>query len=409
MNIETRLLNRALNDRSIQPLLNRNASESWFTNENDKRLWTFVRSHFVKYGECPSKEIVFENFPAYTFIDVSDSIEYLIDEVIANRRKIAVTDTLRKAVELIDRAQAHEDALIAMQRGLIQIEEEGLNDNRDIDLTNDPEQRWREYLERKNLPNGLRGFPTGFPTIDKATSGLQAGQLVVVVAPPKTGKSTLALQVAHNIHMSGHVPLFQSFEMSNIEQVNRYDAMRARISHQRLLTGTLTKEEEARLEYKLKNLKEMEHKFWLADSGGGSTVSGIASKVQMLQPEILFIDGVYLMIDEQSGEANTPLAITNLTRSLKRLAQRFQIPIVISTQALTWKMKKGNVTADSIGYSSSFFQDADVLFGLQREDDNIDDTRILKVLASRNSGPTEVSMIWDWETGQFREMGDDDL
>jgi replicative DNA helicase len=115
------------------------------------------------------------------------------------------------------------------------------------------------------------------------------------------------------------------------------------------------------------------------------------------------------MMDEQSGEANTPLALTNITRSLKRLAQRYQIPVVVSTQALAWKMKKGNVTADSIGYSSSFLQDADVVFGLQREDEDVDDTRLLKVLASRNTGPMEVSMLWDWNTGEFREITGDDL
>jgi hypothetical protein len=72
-------------------------------------------------------------------------------------------------------------------------------------------------------------------------------------------------------------------------------------------------------------------------------------------------------------------------------------------------MKKGNVTADSIGYSSSFFQDADVIFGLQREEEDIDDTRLLKVLASRNTGPMEVSLLWDWNTGEFRELSSDDL
>ena len=115
------------------------------------------------------------------------------------------------------------------------------------------------------------------------------------------------------------------------------------------------------------------------------------------------------MIDEQSGEANTPLALTNITRSLKRLAQRVDRPIVVSTQVLQWKMRKGKVTTDSIGYSSSFFQDADVLFGLEREDDTVDDTRILKVLAARNSGPTEASLLWDWNNGQFRELSGDDL
>jgi replicative DNA helicase len=153
----------------------------------------------------------------------------------------------------------------------------------------------------------------------------------------------------------------------------------------------------------------LQHKFWLTDSSAASVISGIANKIQQLQPDVLFIDGVYLMMDEQSGEANTALALTNITRSMKRLAQKFQIPIVITTQTLRWKMHKGNVTVDSIGYSSSFLQDADVVFGLQQEDENVDDTRLLKVLASRNSGPLEVSLVWAWDTGEFREISGDDM
>jgi hypothetical protein len=90
------------------------------------------------------------------------------------------------------------------------------------------------------------------------------------------------------------------------------------------------------------------------------------------------------------------------------MAQKFKVPVVISTQALNWKMKKGQLTADSIGYSSSFHQDADVIFGLQRIDDAIDDMRMLKILDSRNSGRSEVALNWDWNTGQFREMEGDD-
>jgi hypothetical protein len=54
-------------------------------------------------------------------------------------------------------------------------------------------------------------------------------------------------------------------------------------------------------------------------------------------------------------------------------------------------------------------QDADVVFGLEREDETVDDTRILKVLASRQSGNTEASLMWDWSSGLFREMSSDDV
>ena len=198
--------------------------------------------------------------------------------------------------------------------------------------------------------------------------------------------------------------------MSNTEQKNRYYAMRARISYQRLMTGSLTYEEESRfMKVVSEDVPQMRDKFWFSDSTNGQTVSAVASKIQSKNPDIVFIDGTYLMIDEQTNESNTPQAITNITRSLKRLAQKVKKPIVISTQALTWKMRGGNVSADSIGYSSSFHQDADVIFGLQRVDENVDDTRTLRVIASRNSGLTEAQLLWDWNTGAFREMDEDDL
>jgi replicative DNA helicase len=129
----------------------------------------------------------------------------------------------------------------------------------------------------------------------------------------------------------------------------------------------------------------------------------------VLQPDVIFIDGVYLMLDEQTGESNTPQALTGITRSLKRLAQRMNKPVVITTQALNWKTKKGKVSTDSIGYSSSFLQDADVVFGLEKEDETVDDTRILKVMAARNSANVEASLMWDWASGMFREMNGDDV
>ena len=87
---------------------------------------------------------------------------------------------------------------------------EGLSGTSDLDLTDEKNKFWEEYEFRKNNP-GLLGIPTGFPTIDTVTGGLQRGQLITIVAPPKTGKTTLALQMAHNVHLDGNVVMFQSF------------------------------------------------------------------------------------------------------------------------------------------------------------------------------------------------------
>jgi replicative DNA helicase len=274
----------------------------------------------------------------------------------------------------------------------------------DIDLTKDPMNRFDEYLSVKTRPNGLLGMATGFRTIDQATAGLQPGQLVTIIAPPKTGKSVLAMQVAVNIHEDGFVPMFQSFEMTNIEQQHRHDAMRAKIAHSRLIRGSLNPDEEARYKAALTKMETM-HNFYLTDSVSAMTVTGLAAKIDKLRPNIVFVDGVYLMLDEVSGESNSPQALTNITRGLKHLAMAKEIPIVVSTQVLLWKMKKRQVSADAIGYSSSFYQDSDVILGLQKQDEEDDTSRELKIVASRNCGPASSDLLWDWEEGKFEEYG----
>jgi replicative DNA helicase len=408
MNNDARLISKIIEDRNIGIVLERNVNENWFADVSDKKLFRFLHDHYTNYQECPSLEVIRENFPTYQTLGVQDRIDYLIDKAVEGRRKSSIIKTLDDALSSIEKSQDHEGAVLAFERGLIRLEEEGLTKSNDLEITEAAKKAKEEYEFRKSNP-GLLGMATGFPTMDEATSGLQPGQLIVIVAPPKTGKSTLALQIALNAHLDGKVPMFMSFEMSNAEQKSRYYAMRARISHRRLMTGTLAGDEETRYFKVVEGIENMRERFWFVDSSGGQTVGAVASKVQSKNPDIVFIDGTYLMIDEQTGESNTPQAITNITRSLKRLAQKINKPIVISTQALTWKMKKGQVTADSIGYSSSFHQDADVIFGLQREDENVDDTRLLRVVASRNGGLSEVSLMWDWNTGHFREISDDDL
>jgi len=408
MNNEAKLLSKVIESRNLGLILERGVDAEWFADANDKKIFTFLQKHFTDYQECPSLDLVIENFPTYSLLKVEDNIEYFLDRLVASRRKLSIIHTIGEALTSIEKEADHESALLAMERGIIRLEEAGLTKSNDLEITKAAKHAKTEYEFRKNNP-GLLGIPTGFPTMDESTSGLQPGQLIVIVAPPKTGKSTLALQIAINCQLEGKVPMFMSFEMSNNEQKNRYYAMRARIAYRRLMTGTLTTEEESRFYTKVDAIQDMEDKFHFVDSSNGQTVSSVASKVQSKNPDIIFIDGTYLMIDEVTGESNTPQSITNITRSLKRLAQKINKPIVISTQALSWKMKKGQVSADSIGYSSSFHQDADVIFGLQREDENVDDTRLLRVIASRNSGLSEVSLMWDWNTGAFREMDNNDL
>jgi RecA-family ATPase len=142
--------------------------------------------------------------------------------------------------------------------------------------------------------------------------------------------------------------------------------------------------------------------FHLVDAINGLTVDSLVAKAEQLNPDIIFVDGVYLMLDSVTGEANTPQALTNITRALKRVAQKLDVPVVITTQTLLWKMKGGKVSADSIGYSSSFFQDSDVIIGLDTIEGD-ERHRNLRIVQSRNSGPEDNSITWNWDTGCFHD------
>lgn len=398
---ELRLISRAVRTRDIAPLLEAGVSDDWFFVDENRQVWRFIRQHWTKYQEVPTAVTLKDNFPTYRLLAVEDSLEYLVDQLVEYRKRQSAITILQDASEAIAGGD-HNAAISVMGQGLAKISDEGISMSSDVDLTRNPLTRFDEYLSVKTRPNGLLGMATGFRTIDQATAGLQPGQLVTIIAPPKTGKSILALQMAVNIHEDGFVPMFQSFEMNNLEQQHRHDAMRARIAHSRLIRGKLNLEEEKRYKQTLERMESM-HKFYLSDSVSAMTVTGLASKIDKLRPNVVFVDGVYLMVDERTGKQNEPLALTNITRDLKQLAMSRELPVVISTQVLLWKMKGKKVSADAIGYSSSFYQDSDVILGLQRQDEEDDTSRELKIVASRNCGPATADLLWDWEEGKFEE------
>ena len=400
---EYRLVSKVIADRSIIPVIERGIKDDWIVDDELRRVWKFVREHYASYREVPTVVAVTDNFPNFKCLRVEDTLDYLIDKMVEFRRRTLTRNGLELVIEKIEKND-HESALNEMSKTLTVVNNQGVIGTTHVDLTKNPDLRFAEY---ENVQNSvLLGVPTGFQKIDEATAGLQGGQLITIIAPPKTGKSQIALKMAVNVHQSGKVPMFQSFEMSNHEQSQRHDAMRAHISSARLRRGKLNSAEEQRYTDLLDSMKD-EHPFHLVDAVNGLTIDSLVAKGEQLNPDIMFVDGVYLMLDQVTGESNTPQALTNITRGLKRVAQRLDIPIVITTQTLLWKMRGGKVTADSIGYSSSFFQDSDVILGLEPIDDD-EEIRLLKIVQSRNCPPSETTITWNWDTGCFHDEIEDE-
>lgn len=398
-NNEERLLSKVIRTRDIKPLLECGVTDEWFFNDLNKQVWRFIVKHNEKYGEVPTAVTLKDNFPTYTLHAVEDSIEYLLDQLIEYRKHQKTIDALLEA----QRAVAQNDpntALQTMAAAAQSLMNDDMRSSQDENLSDNPMQRYDEYMAIKTRPNGLLGLSTGFKTIDEITSGVMKQQLWTIAAPPKTGKSVLAMQMAIKAQDENQRVMFQSFEMTAREMKTRYDAMRSHISHKRRIMGALRPDEEKRL---LDHLQTSRDDFWMPDTVASRTVTGLCAKVEKYNPDILFVDGMYLMFDEETGETESERSLRSLTRSMKRVAQRYDIPVVVSTQTLRSKMRGGKVTADSIGYTSSFLQDSDIVLVLQRQDEDDDSSRSLSVAASRISGMGSTDLLWDWEEGRFEE------
>lgn len=404
MNIEARLLSKILLDRDIRSCLDRRVLPDFFQDDQHAALYTWMIEFFGRYGKTPTPDALRRNHPWFKVVKSPEEMDWYIDQLIEAREYALLYDALAEA-EAAMKARDTESTKKIVQQCMSRLASE-ISPLRDLNLS-DPQTvaAWlAEYEELRERGSALIGLPTGFPTIDRATAGYQPEQLITIIGLAKAGKSTGLLLTGKAVHDAGRIPLFIGFEMSNDEQKARYACMRAHINFHRLFTGRLAKEEHDRFKQALHELENTPDLWLTADPSATSTISGVQAKLDTYDPAILLIDGVYLMVDEISGEQNTPTALTNITRNLKRMAQRHHIPVVCTTQALSWKtQKKRGLTVDSIGYTSSFAQDSDVILGLESVEGD-DDQKRLKVVAARNLRNRVVDIHWDWDTGTFEEM-----
>jgi len=84
----------------------------------------------------------------------------------------------------------------------------------------------------------ITGIPTGFRELDKMTSGLHPGQMIVIAARPSMGKTALAMNIAENCAIDHNIPVgVFSLEMSSEELVKRMLCSRAKVNLRKIRDG----------------------------------------------------------------------------------------------------------------------------------------------------------------------------
>lgn len=413
MNIEKTLLSKIVNEQDYSVVAESGITEDFFYEPNNRAMFRHIRDAVSEHGQVPSADLLKRNDPSYKFLDAertTDAFSHLIKEL-RNKRSFTL---LEEAIS--DAAEAYEgdnlDRMISVLSKALTEVSSTESTTRDIELTASVDEILDHFDEiQQRDPDEYLGIPMGFDTIDTATQGFQKQQLVVFVGPPKAGKSTIMALAANEVVRQSKCALVIGFEMTNEEQYMRLFAMEASIDHSKIRGGKdkiLSKKDWEKLEeagdyYRDKH--ENGARLWLSnDTHNNTKLDGVQAKIDKYKPDVLIVDGVYMMTDQVTGEVNTPQALTNITRGFKRMAQNNDIPIIITTQVLEWKMdKKKGIQSSSIGYSSSFAQDADVIIGVEKTEDV--NTNKVKIVLARNAPPQETYVRWDWSEGTFEELG----
>jgi len=402
------LISKIVQTGSVQEVTNAGLRPYHF-DSNFAEVYAWVLDYWREYSATPTPRVVKQQFGDLSLLNAeAEPFARLIDEVYESyRRKHLILSVTAATPELNNNNT--EDAMRILSEGLQKASLEVAH-LRDVDIIQNWENRIERYKEMRDTPNFLRGIPTGFNGLDRITAGFRPQQLVTFVGEAKKGKSLMTLIMANAAHQHGITPMYISFEMSIEEQEARYDAIVAGVSHNKIIRGDLTLGELDKIENAIKVRKNMHPFIMTEDSSSLTTVSAIAGKVQQYRPGLIIVDGVYLMDDENGEPKGSPQALTNITRSLKRLAQKFDVPLIGTTQVLAWKLgnkKSRAITSDSIGYTSSFAQDSDLILGVESDPD-IDNQAIIRVVLARTAPKGEIRIKWDWENMDFTEVGEDD-
>ena len=98
----------------------------------------------------------------------------------------------------------------------------------------------------------VSGVPTDFIELDRATRGLQRGDLIIIAARPSMGKTALAINMAQNaaLRHQAKVAVF-SLEMNKEELLRRMMAAEAWVDGRKLQTGFIDREDRGKLEQSL--------------------------------------------------------------------------------------------------------------------------------------------------------------
>jgi len=251
--------------------------------------------------------------------------------------------------------------------------------------------------EMADNPNDITGVPTGFYDLDRMTSGLQAGDMVVLAARPSMGKTAFAINIAEHVALNEGLPVAVfSMEMGASQLAVRIVGSIGRIDQGHLRTGKLSDDEWPRLTEAIERLRTVSLHI---DETPGLTTSELRANARRLARQcgklgLIVVDYLQLMSGSSTNGDNRATELGEISRGLKMLAKELQCPVIALSQlnrSVETRTDKRPMMSD-LRESGAIEQDADIIMFIYRDDYYNKDSREPGVaeiiIGKQRNGPT---------------------
>jgi replicative DNA helicase len=232
-------------------------------------------------------------------------------------------------------------------------------------------ERIDELYNREN-PNDITGVPTGFVDLDRMTSGLQPGDLIIVAGRPSMGKTAFSVNIGEHVSTDSGLPVaIFSMEMGGSQLAMRMLGSVGRLDQHRLRTGRLNDEDWPRLTHAIQKLNDAQ--IFIDETPALSSIELRARSRRLARQcgklGLIIVDYLQLMSANSPGE-NRATEISEISRNLKGLAKELNCPVIALSQlnrSLEQRPNKRPVMSD-LRESGAIEQDADLILFIYRDE-----------------------------------------
>ncbi len=260
----------------------------------------------------------------------------------------------------------------------------------------------------------IPGVSTGLRDLDRAISGLNNSDLILLAARPGMGKTSMALNILLDAgKKSGKKVAFFSLEMSREQLALRLISSECFVDNKKLVTGKLSDQD---WESVAAAADSLNRSTILIDDDSSVTVADILAKCRRVEDLGLIVIDYLQLMQSAGGKAgnrgeNRQQIVSDISRSLKIMAKDLNVPVLCLSQlsrANESRQDKRPMLSD-LRESGAIEQDADIVLFLYREGYYNADTENPNlaecIIAKNRHGETgKVDLQWTPEFTTFTDM-----